>query len=502
MGALPDIMPNMADNDETPSAKFLPTPYAVLRWVAAAGSDAAWFPSRHANDNNVPRDALDDPLALLRDAGLVRVRDWVKGLGQGYGITPDGTRYIDDPQKLAHFLTAPKREVVPDAVPTAFDRGEEARQALLEPKPAVAVPVLALANVFWFFVGLVLAINAGRSANAYLSGTDLVTLESVGAISGSHLLRGEWWRLFSCAFVHAGLVHIAPNMFMLVSIGGVAESVWGIRRFVALFFASIVGSSCLGVAVHPEALSAGASGANWGLMCSLIAWFLLNREHLPSWMAKRALQRLGIIFAILFALSFAPGVGWAAHFGGGIVGFLVGVLFVYTRRVRRAGRWIALSLVALIVVGCVVGLYVQSWRGSEWKKARLVEQFRQRVEFLKAVEPEMKPIQQGPVDSLYRQTMDVVHLGAKKPDLPARVEKLRDDAANIAALVERQPRPTGFNEVLQQKYRNYAAAVRDLAGAMLEQLQNPDADFAKLKERKRTVDELRAEFQRPEKFEF
>ena len=113
----------------------------------------------------------------------------------------------------------------------------------------------------------------------------------------------------------------------------------------------------------------------------------------------------------------------------------------------------------------------------------------------------MKPIQPGPVDLLYRQTMDVVHLGAKKPDLPARIEKLRDDASHVAALVDRLPRPAHPNVDFPAKYRDYANAVRGLADAMLDQLKNPAADLARVKECKRTVDELRAEFNRPEKFE-
>ncbi len=488
----------MGANDETPTANFLPTPAVVLRWIAAAG-DAAWFPSRHARDHAVPREAIDEPLAALRAAELVRVRDWVKGLGQGYAITPEGAKLVDDPQKLFRYLAEPKREAAPEAAPTAFDRGEEARQALLEPKPPIAVPALIVANVFWFFVGLVIAVNAGRSGNAYLAAGDAGLLERLGAISGYDLLRGQWWRLLSCAFVHNGILHLLLNMYALASVGSVTESVWGLRRFLVLYVASAIGASCLAMAVHPGSIGAGASGAFWGLMCSLLAWFLLNREHLPAWMVKQGLQRVGILFAISFAVSFAPGVGWAAHFGGGIVGFLVGSLFVLVGRARRAGRWLAPALAGLLVAACVGGLAVQSTRSHGWKQVRLIEYFRQRTAFVKAVEPAMKPIQPGPVDLLYRQTMDVVHLGAKKPDLPARIEKLRDDASSFIALVDRQPRLATAE--LPEKYRNYASAVRDLADAMLEQLKNPAADLARLKECKRTVDEQRAEFLRPEKLE-
>ncbi len=494
-------MPKMVDNDETPTANFLPTPALVLRWVAAAG-DAPWFPSRHAAEHAVPRDALDEPLAALRDAGLVRVRDWVKGLGQGYAITPDGADCAGDAAKLARLLAHPRGEIEPERAPTPFERGEAAREALLTPRPPVAVPALIVANVFWFLIGLVIAVNAGRSGNAYLATGDPGLLERLGAVSGFGLLRGEAWRLLTCAFVHNGVLHLLLNMYALASVGGVTESIWGLRRFVVLYLASAVGAGCLAMAVHPAALAAGASGAFWGLMCSLLAWLWLNRQHLPPDTVARWLRQLGILFAISFAVSFAPGVSWAGHFGGGLVGFAVGSLFVVAQRRRRAGRWIALALTGALVAACLAGLVVQSRRSHEWLQVRLVDYIRHRNAFAKAIEPAMKPIQPGPVDALYRQAMDVVHLGAKRPELPAKARQLRDDAAGFAEFVRKTPRPAPIPAEFADKYANYALAVRDLAEAILDVAENPAADPGKLKERKRIVGERRDAFGKTEKLEF
>jgi membrane associated rhomboid family serine protease len=494
-------MPKMAENDETPTANFLPTPDLVLRWVAAAG-DTPWFPSRHAAEQGVPRDALDAPLAVLREAGLVRVRDWVRGLGQGYGITPDGADCAADAARLARHLAEPKRDPEPEIAPTAYERGEEAREALLEPRPPVVVPALIVANVFWFFVGFVIAINAGRSGNAYLATGDPGLLERLGAISGFDLLRGEWWRLITCAFVHNGVLHLLLNMYALASVGGVTESIWGQRRFVVLYAAGAVGAGCLAMAIHPAAIGAGASGAIWGLMSSLLAWLLLNRQHLPPATVNRWLRQIGILFAISFAVSFAPSVSWAAHFGGGIIGFLVGSLFVVAKRFRNSGRWLALVLTAALVAACIGGLVVQSRRSHEWIQVRVIDYIRHRSAYVAAIEPAMKAIQPGPVDAIYRQTMDVVHLGAKKPDLPAKARQLRDDAAAFAEFVRKHPRPATIKPELTEKYTNYATAVVELADAILEQLTNPAAEPGKMKERKRIVDARRAEFTQHEKLDF
>ena len=67
-GSLPPAPPSTAD---------------VLRWCAAAAPNP-WFPSDHAQSTGIPRDSLDDPLWLLRQAGLLQVGEWVRGKGQGF----------------------------------------------------------------------------------------------------------------------------------------------------------------------------------------------------------------------------------------------------------------------------------------------------------------------------------------------------------------------------------------------------------------------------------
>src|SRR4051794_9607 len=72
-----------------------PTPASVL--LAIAATDGSWFPSRYAAEARIARDRLDEPLAELRVAGLVRVSEWVRGVGQGYALTPEGRAAASDP---------------------------------------------------------------------------------------------------------------------------------------------------------------------------------------------------------------------------------------------------------------------------------------------------------------------------------------------------------------------------------------------------------------------
>src|SRR5438105_12581100 len=75
-----------------------PTPESVLKAIAAASGP--WFPSTYAAQTNIPRDSLDEPLSVLRLAGLVRIDAWVRNVGQGYVLTTHGQSALADPALL------------------------------------------------------------------------------------------------------------------------------------------------------------------------------------------------------------------------------------------------------------------------------------------------------------------------------------------------------------------------------------------------------------------
>ena len=184
-----------------PADRPPPTPAAVLRWIAAAKGEP-WFPSRHAAQTGTDRDSLDEPLNVLRLAGLVRVETWVRGLGQGYVPTPEGL----DAAAAGLSLTNPAGAAVelspapPPAEPAApgvldADRRTTSRLGL-DPRPPLVVPLLLIANVACFFVGLVGAIRGGYPVGKYLVEGHTYILHRLGAVNGEDLLNGEWWRLF------------------------------------------------------------------------------------------------------------------------------------------------------------------------------------------------------------------------------------------------------------------------------------------------------------------
>lgn len=145
--------------------------------------------------------------------------------------------------------------------------------------------------------------------------------------------QGQAWRLFTCMFVHVGIIHIAMNMYVLWYIGRFMEPLCGPARYVLFYLLSGLCGSLASAFVHPQVVSAGASGAIFGLFGVLLGFILRNRRTLPA-PAVASLTRMGVTFVlynVLFGLV-ANGIDLSAHLGGLAGGFLLGVAAMGRRR--------------------------------------------------------------------------------------------------------------------------------------------------------------------------
>jgi len=349
----------------------------LLRAIAAA-KPQIWFPRLHAEQTGQPRDGLDEPLWLLRQAGLVQVADWIGGLGQGFQLTRDGERAVDHPDPLS-LATLPNAD--PDA-----PRSERPPPVM---RIAIIAPALLLANVVWFGVGTFLAWKAGVGLE-FLKGeghpASNQMLVRIGAISGSELLRGEWWRLLTCCFVHVGLLHLLGNMLMLSILGPVSEGLWGRRRFALIYLVSGLAGSCAAMALHPMAesanghravLLAGASGALWGVLLSVAVWLIRYRGDLAPGVAAEWGRKLAFAVFLNLLLSFAPGISIESHLGGGIAG--AALAFWLDRRWRSHGA-ISAAGVLLLLALLLAGLYGFMEYSERWRPLRLMHSIRGHVE--------------------------------------------------------------------------------------------------------------------------
>src|SRR3954469_2909810 len=109
---------------------------------------------------------------------------------------------------------------------------------------------------------------SGSSVGGSVSGGDSVLAKA--ALNGPAIADGEVWRIVTSGFMHYGLLHLAFNMYALWILGQMMEPAIGRVRFALIYFVGLVGGSLGALIASPNALTAGASGAVFGLMGAAI----------------------------------------------------------------------------------------------------------------------------------------------------------------------------------------------------------------------------------------
>ena len=163
---------------------------------------------------------------------------------------------------------------------------------------------------------------------------------------------GEWWRVITSGFLHAGIFHIGLNMFALFILGRVLEPAIGTPRFVAIYFVSLIAGSVGALLLsNPATFTIGASGAIYGLF---IATLLIARHRGFDQIA----QQLGFWLVLNLVFTFSvSGISIGGHLGGMVGGAIAGLLVIAAER-RVAGRKtlpVELSLLAALGIACFVG---------------------------------------------------------------------------------------------------------------------------------------------------
>jgi rhomboid protease GluP len=195
-----------------------------------------------------------------------------------------------------------------------------ARLAEITPRVRVAPTIVAIN--FLIFIAMV----------ATGVGVLNPTADSVlgwGANFGPRTLGGQPWRLLSNVFVHFGILHLALNMFALWNAGALVERIFGPLAFGALYLAAGLIGSVASLAVHPQVVSAGASGAVFGVYGALAAFLLRQRGVIPmpvlTTLRGAALSFIGYNIIIGFS---HPSIDNAAHIGGLLGGAAAGAWLV------------------------------------------------------------------------------------------------------------------------------------------------------------------------------
>ncbi len=201
---------------------------------------------------------------------------------------------------------------------------DNAGQPEAPPQSSLALP-LAKPRVTYVLLGLILV---AFLAETVLGGsTRMQVLVMLGAQVNLLVWEGEMWRFLTAMFLHIGVTHLMFNGWALYSLGRDVEAFYGSGRFTVIYFcAGLFGGLAyylLGAPQTAVTVSAGASGAVFGIIGAELAFWLRNRELFGAFSRQRLIN-LGILVAINLFFGFTiPGINNLAHLGGLASGFLL-----------------------------------------------------------------------------------------------------------------------------------------------------------------------------------
>ncbi|PJJ79252.1 rhomboid family intramembrane serine protease [Mucilaginibacter auburnensis] len=206
-------------------------------------------------------------------------------------------------------------------------------------------PVLVILNILIFLV----MVESGIS----IIDPDGQSLLAWGANATVATLDGQWWRLLTSCFLHFGIIHLALNMYALIFAGMLLEPFLGKAKFLSSYLLTGIAASVVSLWWHDYTISAGASGAIFGLYGVFLA--MLSTNHIERGMRNGLLSSIGmfVIYNLVYG-SLKSGIDNAAHLGGLISGLLIGFLYLPALRKpnnARINRLVIAGAIILVLAG-------------------------------------------------------------------------------------------------------------------------------------------------------
>lgn len=213
---------------------------------------------------------------------------------------------------------------------------------------------------------ILIGINVAVALGTLLSGASTTgggglgtsSILSDGSVSRFTVDQGEYWRLVTAGFLHAGFFHLLFNMITLYILGSILEPVVGHLRFGLIYFVSLLAGSFGALLLQPDAPTVGASGAIFGLMGAAV--IVMRNRGIPLMESGLGLW-LGLNLVITLTV---PGISIGGHIGGLIAGALAALVMHGVADRARLPEIVP----ALIVVGigalAVVGSIAISGSGA------------------------------------------------------------------------------------------------------------------------------------------
>jgi membrane associated rhomboid family serine protease len=200
-----------------------------------------------------------------------------------------------------------------------------------------------------------IAVNVLVALGAMLGGASATTggiggssLLAEGSVSRAAIADGEYWRLLTSGFLHAGFLHLAFNMFALYILGQMLEPAVGRLRFGLIYFVALLAGSFGALLLEPDAPTVGASGAIFGLMGAAV---VVMRSRGISPMESGLGLWIGLNLLITFTI---PNISIGGHIGG-LIGGAVAAFLLFDVRYRLRVPELVPTAVCVALAAASVG---------------------------------------------------------------------------------------------------------------------------------------------------
>ena len=234
----------------------------------------------------------------------------------------------------------------------------------LQPRRPGLAQVIRRHPVTFSLIGVNLAVFVVQLLLISLFGFDLVI--ALGAKENTAIAAGQYWRLLTPVFIHAGLAHLFVNMYSLFVIGPAGEEMFGRVRFLAFYLLAGFAGAIFSLAFTPSP-SVGASGAIFGLLGMLGAFWYVHRTTFGS-IGNLQLRQIAMVAALNLLIGLSPGIDFWAHLGGFVTGIALGLLFGprYQARWTETGQmrmqdtrpWAQVRTAVLLTLAALIALAV------------------------------------------------------------------------------------------------------------------------------------------------
>lgn len=205
---------------------------------------------------------------------------------------------------------------------------------VFKPKKIVVTRIIIFLNVFIYFFATLMSL------------TNKFDIYTIFALNGTLVRNGELYRLITCGFLHADIIHLICNMYSLNIIGTQLESFIGKKKFLIVYLISLITGSLLSSVIN-SGWSVGASGAIFGLLGSLLYFGYHYRIYLVSVMKTQIIPILILNLGIGFII---PNIDMSAHIGGLVGGILSTMMVGIEKKSTKTERINGLICLTILII--------------------------------------------------------------------------------------------------------------------------------------------------------